>query len=150
MLSSNFWNYKKKKEKYCTQLLKMIKIKAKIIIDAVETEQKSFSLFKSSFLSLLFQFLRLIPGLEMPTKCSVPDCGEFSSKKCPFSFHRFPSSKYLSKKWLRALKLKGNFKLSAARVCSKHFSPQQYKQNGSYVQLCLYVTLLLSVHKLCG
>lgn len=85
----------------------------------------------------------------MVSKCSAPGCQEYTSRSSA-SFHHYPKSIYRSRKWLSVLRLKQNFKLSAALVCSKHFSFEQYKENGNYSKNNDYPTLIQKKLSLVG
>ncbi|XP_021698879.1 uncharacterized protein LOC110676590 [Aedes aegypti] len=61
----------------------------------------------------------------MPTQCCVSYCRSRSHPEEPVPLHRFPQSDHFRDVWRQILEV-GPIKLSASRVCGKHFSISQY------------------------
>ncbi|XP_074547591.1 zinc finger MYM-type protein 4-like isoform X2 [Halichoeres trimaculatus] len=62
--------------------------------------------------------------------CAFPGCENKQTSWTPYKFHRIPFNRNLRKLWLVALNMDVNTPkpmLSVLRVCSQHFSPEDYR-----------------------
>ena len=71
-------------------------------------------------------------------QCCVYSCFENSSNKSQYILHKFPiNNQKLCQLWLKKCGRHNTFNLKNAKVCSKHFSDEQY-------QKCIYMEFELN------
>ncbi|CAH1396345.1 unnamed protein product [Nezara viridula] len=63
----------------------------------------------------------------MVTSCSAYNCSSRHKKESGISFYTFPRDPVMRKKWIIAMKRKNFEPTYSSRVCSKHFTPDQYQ-----------------------
>lgn len=67
----------------------------------------------------------------MPTKCFAFGCKSILRKN-HIKFYRLPTGKHRLKKWLQILKIGGTLNHRTAKICSLHFSRNQFLNSGEY------------------
>ncbi|XP_021707568.1 uncharacterized protein LOC110678674 isoform X2 [Aedes aegypti] len=68
----------------------------------------------------------------MPTKCFAFGCKSILRKN-HIKFYRLPTGKHRLKKWLQILKIGGTLNHRTAKICSLHFSRNQFLNSVSYI-----------------
>ena len=59
--------------------------------------------------------------------CIAPGCTNYYGKDNTVHYHRVPADRIQAQEWLNKLKLARPPRLEYARVCSNHFSDDQYE-----------------------
>lgn len=68
-------------------------------------------------------------GSSSNASCAVAQCHNCCFKEPGTIYHRFPKSEELRRVWLSRCKRTDKFNVNTARVCSKHFLPEDYERD---------------------
>ena len=60
-------------------------------------------------------------------KCAIVNCKNSTHDKS-VKFHKFPKSIYQAK-WVQACNRRDRINVNSARICEKHFSPDDYRED---------------------